>query len=86
MTAVWLETVQVFKLRSIVSKAGFEKEPGYLVADIIPRMMRLPFLLLKSVYRCTPATFNGRPNPPRSKACLGASFLSNPWRTLDVAV
>ncbi len=35
MTAVWLETVQVFKLRPIVRKAGFEKEPGYRVAEII---------------------------------------------------
>ncbi len=45
MTAMWLETVQVFKLRSIVRKARFEKEPGYGVAEIITLMTRIPFLL-----------------------------------------
>lgn len=44
-----LDTAQIFKLRTIVRKAGFDKEQGYGVAEIIPRMMLLPFLLLKSV-------------------------------------
>ncbi len=68
MTTGWLDTVQVFKLRSIVSKAGFEKGPDYREAEIITLMMRLSFLLLSIAG--TPATFNGRPNMPRSKTCL----------------
>ena len=46
MTAMWLETVQVFKRRSIARKARFEKEPGYGVAEIITLMTRIPFLFL----------------------------------------
>jgi len=86
MTAVWLETVQAFKLRSIVRKAGFEKEPGYRVAEIITLMMRLPFLLLKSVYRWYTSDFQRSPQYAALKDLFEGSFLSNPWRTLNMAV
>ena len=79
MTAVWLETVQVFKLRSIVRKAGFEKEPGDRVAEIITLMMRLPFLLLKSVYRWYTSDFQRSPQYAALKDLFERSFLSYPW-------
>ena len=86
MTAVWLEMVQVFKLRSIVRKAGFEREPGYRVAEIITWMMRIPFLLLKSVYRWYTSDFQRSPQYAALKDLFEGSFLSNPWRTLNLAV
>jgi hypothetical protein len=49
MTAVLLDTAQIFKLRTIVRKAGFDKEPCYGVAEFIPLMMFFAFLLFKSV-------------------------------------
>ncbi len=79
MTAVWLETAQVFKLRSIVRKAGFEKEPGDRVAEIITLMMRLPFLLLKSVYRWYTSDFQRSPQYAALKDLFERAFLSNPW-------
>ncbi|MCL5064433.1 MAG: hypothetical protein M1600_05090 [Firmicutes bacterium] len=79
MTAVWLETVQVFKLRSIVRKAGFEKEPGDRVAEIITLMMRLPFLLLKSVYRWYTSDFQRSPQYAALKDLFERSFSSYPW-------
>ncbi len=49
MTAVLLDTTQIFKLWSIVRKAGFDKEQGHGVVEIITLMRLLPFLLLKRV-------------------------------------
>ncbi len=57
MTSVLVETAKIFKLQSIVRKAGFEKQPGYGVVEIITLMMLLPFLVLKSVYSLYPSDF-----------------------------
>lgn len=50
MTSVLVETAQTFKLRSIVRNAGFEKQQGYSVVEIMTLMMLLPFLLVNSVH------------------------------------
>ena len=86
MTTGWLETVQVFKLRSIVSKAGFEKGPDYREAEIITLIMRRSFLLLKGVYRWYTSDFQRSPQYAALKDLFEGSLLSNPWRTLNMAV
>jgi len=50
MTSVLVETAQTFKLRSIVRNAGFEKQQGYSVVEIMTLMLVLPFLLVNSVH------------------------------------
>ena len=67
-------------------KGGCEKEPGYSVAEIITWMMRLPFLFLKSVYRWYTSDFQRSPQYAALKDLFEGSFLSNPWRTLNMAV
>ncbi len=49
ITNIICDVMKTFKLNSIIRKAGFEKQEGYSVVEIMALMIMLPLMLLKSV-------------------------------------
>ena len=49
INAIIFEVMGTFKLNAIIRKAGFVKQDGYGVAEILALMIMLPLLLLNSV-------------------------------------
>ena len=50
INTIIVEVMGTFKLNSIIRKAGFAKQDGYGVAEILALMIMLPLLLLNSVH------------------------------------
>ena len=50
INAIIFDVMGTFKLNAIIRKAGFVKQDGYGVAEILALMIMLPLLLLNSVH------------------------------------
>ena len=50
INSIIVEVMGTFKLNSIIRKAGFAKQDGYGVAEILALMIMLPLLMLNSVH------------------------------------
>ena len=82
ITTVVLETTQTFKLPSILRKAGFEKEQGYSVVEIMTLMMLLPFLLLKSVHSLYASDFQRITQMKKDAIYRLKNNERVPWRSI----
>ena len=46
ITNIIFDVMKTFKLNSIIKKAGFEKQEGYSVGEILALMIMIPLMLL----------------------------------------
>ena len=82
INAIIFEVMGTFKLKSIIRKAGFAKQDGYGVAEILALMIMLPLLLLNSVHSLYRSDFQKVTTMKKDALYRLKNQEKMPWRSI----
>ena len=82
INAIIFEVMGTFKLKSIIRKAGFAKQDGYGVAEILALMIMLPLLLLNRVHSLYRSDFQKVTTMKKDALYRLKNQEKMPWRSI----
>jgi hypothetical protein len=82
ITNIIVDVMKTFKLNSIIKKAGFEKQEGYRVSEILALMIMLPLMLLKSVHHFYKSEYQQVTEMRKDAIYRLKNNEKMPWRTI----
>jgi len=86
INSIITEALKKFNIKSLCHQAGFKKESGYSVTEIIVLLLMLPLMALKNVHQLCKSEYGKKVEMKKDTLYRLKNNEKNPWRRLLYAV